>query len=177
MYLETKRLLIRDLTYQDLDALYNYAKRPMIGPMAGWKPHQDKAESKLVLEWMIKSNEVYAITPKETNQLIGTIGLHIRKKEHERLHIREIGYALSNDYWGVGIMPEAVHAIIKYGFETMQLKKILVGHMTSNLQSKRVIEKCGFIQTHHEYRDHLGEQKVIQMYALERETYGKNISI
>ena len=177
MFLETKRLFIRDLTYQDLDALFDYAKRPMIGPMAGWQPHHDRSESKLVLEWMIKSKEVFAITPKETNQLIGTIGLHVRKKEHERFQIRELGYALSNDYWGVGIMPEAVKAIIKYGFETMDLKKIIVGHMVSNVQSKRVIEKCGFIHTHHEYRDHLGEQKVIQMYAIERETYGKNISV
>ncbi len=177
MFLETKRLYIRDLTYQDLDALFDYAKRPMIGPMAGWKPHQDKAESKLVLEWMIKSKEVFAIAPKETNQLIGTIGLHVRKKEHELLHIREIGYALNNDYWGIGIMPEAVRAMIQYGFEEMQLKKIIIGHIHSNTQSQRVIEKCGFKPTHHEYRDHIGEQKVVIMYALEREDYGKNISI
>ncbi len=177
MFIETKRLYIRDLTHQDLDPLYAYAKKPMIGPMAGWKPHQDIKESKLVLDWMMHSKEVFAIAAKETNQLIGTIGLHVRKKEHERLHIREIGYALNNDYWGVGIMPEAVNAMINYGFETMQLKKIIVGHIASNIQSKRVIEKCGFQETHHEYRDHLGEQKVVIMYALERKDYGKDISI
>jgi RimJ/RimL family protein N-acetyltransferase len=177
MWIETKRLIIRQLTHQDLDALYDYAKRDMIGPLAGWRPHQNKSESKLVLEWMIDSKEVYAIAPKETNQLIGTIGLHVRKKEHELLHVRELGYALSNDYWGVGIMPEAVKAILTYGFETMHLKKIIVGHISNNIQSKRVIEKCGFIPTHHEYRDHLGEQKIVQMYAIERNIYGKDISI
>ena len=88
MFIETKRLYIRDLTHQDLDPLYAYAKKPMIGPMAGWKPHQDIKESKLVLDWMIHSKEVFAIAAKETNQLIGTIGLHVRKKEHEHLHIR-----------------------------------------------------------------------------------------
>ncbi len=47
----------------------------------GWmETHQDIKESKLVLDWMMHSKEVFAIAAKETNQLIGTIGLHVRKK-------------------------------------------------------------------------------------------------
>lgn len=57
---------------------------------------------------------------------------------------REIGYVLSKAYWGRGLMPEAVKAVIRYLFDTVQLDFILVGHFDWNRQSARVIEKCGF---------------------------------
>lgn len=57
---------------------------------------------------------------------------------------REIGYVLSKDYWGMGLMPEAVKAVIKYLFEDVKLDFIICNHYTDNDQSKRVKEKCGF---------------------------------
>ncbi len=57
---------------------------------------------------------------------------------------REIGYVLSKDYWGMGLMPEAVKAAIKYAFEELNVDVLLCGHFNFNLKSKRVIEKCGF---------------------------------
>lgn len=57
---------------------------------------------------------------------------------------REIGYVLSKDYWGMGLMPEAVQAVISYLFDVARLDFIIVGHFDWNKQSRRVIEKCGF---------------------------------
>ena len=43
--LQTKRLILRKWTEADADSLYEYAKDPAVGPIAGWPPHQLKEES------------------------------------------------------------------------------------------------------------------------------------
>ena len=50
----------------------------------------------------------------------------------------------SRDYWGRGLMPEAVKAVTAYLFDTVGLDFLLVGHFDWNRQSARVIQKCGF---------------------------------
>ena len=57
---------------------------------------------------------------------------------------REIGYVLSKSYWGKGLMPEAVSAVIRYLFDDLHFDFLLCGYYDFNKQSKRVQEKCGF---------------------------------
>lgn len=57
---------------------------------------------------------------------------------------REIGCVLSKDYWGQGLMPEAINEVIKYLFIEKGLDIIFYGHFVRNNQSARVSEKCGF---------------------------------
>ena len=57
---------------------------------------------------------------------------------------REIGYVLSKDYWGKGLMPEAVKAVIDYLFNVINLDFLTCGYYEFNSQSKKVQEKCGF---------------------------------
>lgn len=162
---ETNRLIIRKLKKTDLKAMFHYAKNPNIGPRAGWAPHQNLEETALILDWMIKEDEVWAITLKPNDTLIGTVGLHARHAMHKMLHIRELGFVLDEAYWGKGIMVEASLALIDYGFHQMKLTKITCGHYQDNIQSKRVIEKLGFQFTHVEYREKDdGSTKEVMMY-------------
>lgn len=55
-----------------------------------------------------------------------------------------IGYVLSEDYWGKGLMSEAVKEVIRYLFEEVKLDIISCYHYPFNIRSKRVIEKSGF---------------------------------
>lgn len=57
---------------------------------------------------------------------------------------REIGYVLSKDYWGRGLMCEAVKAIMAYCFSQLNYDILTCGHFIHNHQSQRVIEKSGF---------------------------------
>ena len=41
-------------------------------------------------------------------------------------------------------MPEAVNAVIEYGFSVLELEAFSIEHFVENSQSRRVIEKCGF---------------------------------
>ena len=144
--LTTDRLILRAWKETDSKDLYEYAKTDLVGPNAGWPPHKSEEESKAIIKMFIEGNEVYAIVLKEENKVIGGIGIHSRKPDESLAHLdqREIGYVLNPKYWGREIVPEAVKALIEYGFNKMNLDLIWCCHYDFNHKSKRVVEKCGF---------------------------------
>ena len=142
--LETDRLIIRPWKLSDRDDFYEYAKNPNIGSNAGWEPHANKIESKEILEMFIDKDETWAIVYKENNKVIGSIGIHKDEKRGSTIKSKMLGYVLSQDYWGNGIMTEASKKVIQYVFEEKELDVLSVIHYTFNIRSKRVIEKCGF---------------------------------
>lgn len=170
--LVTKRLILRELTLDDLESFFFYAKKPNIGPKAGWRPHESIDETLKILRMMIHEEEVWCITPKERNIMIGTIGLHVRNFDNALANRKEIGYVLDDTYWGMGLMTEAVFAVLHYAFIDLELDEVVCGHMVDNIQSHRVIEKTGFKYTHDEDRDHFDSTKVkIKMYRITKKEY------
>ncbi len=144
--IETERLILRDWQLSDSKDLYEYAKSDLVGPNAGWPTHENEAFSKKIIRSFIEEGCVYAIELKGENKVIGGIGIHERQPDKNLLHLnqREIGYVLNPKYWGQGIAPEAVNVLIEYGFKELNLDIIWCGHYKENINSKRVIEKCGF---------------------------------
>ncbi|MBU9712315.1 GNAT family N-acetyltransferase [Evansella tamaricis] len=144
--LVTERLILRDWQLTDSKDLYEYAKNELVGPNAGWLPHKNEEESKDIIRMFMRNNDTYAIVLKAENKVIGSIGLHDRKPDESlaELKQREIGYVLNPNYWGMGIIPEAVKCLIKYSFTKLDLDLIWCGHFNFNHNSKRVSEKCGF---------------------------------
>lgn len=146
--IHTERLWLRPLEMDDLDDLYAYACVPGVGEMAGWKHHESPEETSAIIESMLRRREVLAIVHEADHKMIGTLGLHPVDKIDSDLfpqyRMREIGYVLSKAYWGQGLMPEAVRAVIQYCFDTLELNALICCHFAENRQSRRVIEKCGF---------------------------------
>lgn len=146
--LETDRLIIHPWKIEDLEDFYEYAKVDGVGQMAGWNPHTSIQESKNILLSFIDEKNEFALELKENNKVIGSIGLEklsiTLNEPYDNYIGREIGYVLSRDYWGKGIMPEAVKRVIRFCFEEEQYDFLLCSHYITNNQSKRVIEKCGF---------------------------------
>lgn len=142
--LQTGRLILRAWAEADLDDFYAYASNPRIGPGAGWQPHRDKQESKAILNSFIKEDETWALVWKQNGKVIGSVGLHPDRKR-TGINSRMIGYVLSEEYWGRGIMVEAVQRALQHGFEDLGLEIVAVYHFPFNQRSRRVIEKCGFI--------------------------------
>ena len=139
--LETDRLILRGWKESDLYDFYEYAKEPEVGPAAGWKPHEKIEESQRILNDFIKKQQVWAIVLKENDKVIGSIGLH--DDEKRRLdNAKMMGYVLSKDYWGQGLMTEAAKRVVKYVFEDMKIDVLSIYHYPFNKASKRVIEKC-----------------------------------
>ena len=166
--LNSERLILRNWQESDSSDLYEYAKSELVGPNAGWKPHQNEEESKEIIKMFIKNNDSYAIVLKSENKVIGSIGLHHRKPDEtlNDLKQREIGYVLNPNYWGKGFIPEAVNCLLNYGFNELNLDLIWCGHFDFNNNSKRVNEKCGFNYqfTKREKRKLLDNQEVNTLY-------------
>lgn len=145
--LETERLILRPWQESDLEDLYEYASVDGVGQMAGWTSHKDMEESRNILRCFIRDNHTLAIQDKESGKVIGSIGLEpLRNMDNflDSLLGREVGYVLSKAYWGMGLMPEAVRAVIDYCFYTLGYDFLACGYFHWNSQSRRVNEKLGF---------------------------------
>lgn len=145
--IETPRLLLRPWAMADLEDFYEYARVEGVGQMAGWCPHKSREESAAILESFVREKKTFALVLKETGKAIGSLGLEEREsipEEDRGLFGREIGYVLSKDYWGRGLMPEAVGAVTDFCFHTLGYDWLTCSHFLWNNQSRRVIEKCGF---------------------------------
>lgn len=170
--IHTERLILRGLKLDDVNDLFAYAKKANIGPMAGWSPHKSIEETFKILRLLIREQEVWGLTTKKEDTLIGTIGLHIRTFDNAVENKREIGYVLNDIYWGQGLMVEAVLKVLAYGFESLELDGISCGHIITNHQSKRVIEKCGFKYTHTEKRKYIDKKEIdVMVYNMTKEDY------
>lgn len=145
--IETDRLILRAWRETDLADLYEYASVEGVGEMAGWNHHQSMEESQRILDFFISGKKTFALELKENGKVIGSLGLEPRDEDAglpEELQGREIGYVLSRDYWGRGLMPEAVKAVIDYCFQELSFDYLTCGHFDRNDRSRRVVEKSGF---------------------------------
>ena len=146
--LETGRLRLRTWRMDDLQDFYNYAKDPDVGPWAGWKPHGSTEDSREILERWVnntdKNDIKLALEDKVTGKVIGSIGIEPDGSRPNVERCRILGYVLGKDYWGRGLMTEAVRAAIDYALRVLKLRLLTVTHYTINQRSRRVIEKSGF---------------------------------
>lgn len=112
--LKTQRMILRPWKDTDLNDFYEYAKVDGVGQLAGWTPHKNIEESKVILDIFIEGKKTFAIEYR--NKVIGSLGIECYNEENypefNSFQGREIGYVLSKDFWGQDIMPEAVKAVI-----------------------------------------------------------------
>ena len=167
--LKTDRLTLRPWKESDLEDFYTYASVDGIGQMAGWMPHKDREESRQILRHFIEGKKTFAL--EHNGKVIGSLGIEAYREgaypELAALQGRSIGYVLSKDYWGQGLMPEAVNAVIAWLFDEIKLDFIFVGHFDWNRQSRRVIEKCGFrYLTSTKYETKFGTMETTMDYVL-----------
>ncbi len=145
--IETDRLILRPWRESDLSDFYEYARVPGVGEMAGWNHHKSIEESRKILDLFIREKKTFALEFKETGRVIGSLGLEPGDQDAglpDSLEGREIGYVLSTDYWGRGLMPEAVQAVIHHCFSVLDYDYLTCGHFDYNHRSRRVVEKSGF---------------------------------
>ena len=144
--LTTERMILRAWKQSDLDDFYEYASVDGVGQMAGWNPHKSKEETQMILNSFMNHKKTFALVFE--GKVIGSLGIEEYDEnshpELKNLKGRSIGYVLSKEYWGRGLMPEAVKAVIDYMFDDVNADFLLVSHFDWNKQSQRVIQKCGF---------------------------------
>ncbi len=144
--IETERLILRRFAYSDDEAmLVNWVADVNVQSLYSEPVYTTKAEVKTLLDKYIGSyaqDSAYrwAIILKETGTCIGQIAYFLMDSKN---HFAEIEYCIGEAFQRRGYATEATLAVIRYGFEAINLHKVQICHKASNVPSKKVIEKCG----------------------------------
>lgn len=152
MEFRTERLILRPWKENDAESLYEYAKNPEVGPIAGWPVHTSVENSLDIIKNVLSAPETYAVCLKHDNRAIGSVGLIPPMQSHTNASKDEIeiGYWIGVPFWGNGYIPEAVRRLQKHAFEDMECSAMWCGYYDGNEKSQRCQEKCGFVYHHTE---------------------------
>ncbi|WP_345225295.1 GNAT family N-acetyltransferase [Hymenobacter koreensis] len=140
---ETDRLALRPITEADYDLYYLLNTEPEVMRHIG-APRSPE----VVREYLRNMAADYTRWPglgrwftveKATGAVVG---IHLFKPLENTEHI-ELGYRLLPAYWGRGYATEMGRALVRYGFEQLQLPRVVGVTSPENVDSQRVLEKCG----------------------------------
>ncbi|MCB2297891.1 GNAT family N-acetyltransferase [Clostridium tagluense] len=143
--INTDRLLLRKYESDDAaDMFENWANDCEVTKFLSWKPHNNVQDTKEIIDQVVERYEnstyYWAIKFKEIDEVIGDISI---VRFDETCCSCEIGYCMSRKYWGMGIMSEALKAVIDYLFSEIGFNRIAATHDTNNIASGKVMIKSG----------------------------------
>ncbi|NJC82695.1 GNAT family N-acetyltransferase [Planosporangium mesophilum] len=160
MELVTSRLLLREFSESDLDAVHAYAADPEVTRFMDWGPNSPEdtaaflAEVRQDRQAAPRSAYTLAVVVHATGDLVGAIHLEETSRAHRR---GEMGYVLAQPHWRRGYATEAAAAILRFGFDEVGLRKITATCDPDNVASARVLEKIGM-----QYEGHLRQHLLIR---------------
>ncbi len=140
--IETERLLLSSLTYEDIADCVEYAnnEKAQQYTLAIPFPYTEEDAKNFVdlcKEEFNKGNSItLGIRIKETRKLIGSIELRLKKFDKA-----EVGYMINEAYWNKGYTSEALKAMLSFGFRELHLNKIYAFHLLGNDASAAVMKK------------------------------------
>ena len=147
MMIETCRMCLRPWRDEDAPALYRYASDPRVGPIAGWPVRGDGEASREGIRGVLSEPETYAVVLKQSGEPVGSAGIMLPGRGNLPMEPgeAEIGYWIGVPYWGRGLIPESVEALLKRCFTELDCRRVWCVSFEGNQRSERVQEKCGFI--------------------------------
>ena len=155
--LETGRLLLRRLTVDDSEMMFNnWASDPEVTRYLRWNAHRSWAETAEMLnEWEKHYGDPtfyqWGVENKRSGVLMGTISLFPAPELKTGWHLNteilgsawEAGYALGRKWWNNGYMTEALCAVRDYWFNTVDAPWLVAIHANENVASSAVLQKAG----------------------------------
>jgi len=144
--LHTPRLVLRAPVDADADLVFRIQSDLRVNRYLGRPPDRAVDDSAKRVAAMIAALRDgtgirWIVCLREDGTAIGTGGLWRWVREHR---LAEVGYDLLPQHWGRGYMPEAVRAMVRYGFATLRLHRIEANVDPANVASVRLLEKVGF---------------------------------
>ena len=175
--IETERLLLRHVTMDDAEAMFQYAS-DRENTRYTFPTNQSLEETKNNIAQFYLANPLgrWGIELKSNGQFIGTIDLH---KIDPILKKAAIGYIINQKYWNQGLTTEANRAVIELAFEKVGMNKLTALHDKDNPASGKVMEKSGMRFSHEEpyaRMDNKESGRIITRvyYVLTKEDYFSN---
>lgn len=144
--LETERLILRRFSIEDANSMFNnWANDAEVTKYLTWPTHADVSVSKAIISsWMElyqKPNHYsWTIVLKEITEPIGSIAV---VELRDDISMVDIGYCIGRKWWHKGYTSEALKELIRFFFEEVGVNRIESKHDLRNLNSGRVMQKCG----------------------------------
>ena len=125
--------------------VFDYGSDPEVSKYLTWSYYTGQRDAVRFLSYVIpryKSGEFsdWALIERETGKMIGTCGF---TSFNTAANSAEVGYVLHRAYWGKELAPEALRAVVRFGFEYLGLRRIEARYIVGNERSLRVMEKVG----------------------------------
>lgn len=151
MEFKTNRLSIRPVSIDDKESIFKYRSDSETNKYQGWIPETVEDVEVFIGKTSVKINEPetwfqFVIIEKESDKLIGDIGIHFMDAENKQV---EIGCTLNKDYQGKGYATEALKAILDYLIHTLEKHRIVTSIDPENSNSIRLVERLGFRKEAH----------------------------
>lgn len=146
--IETDRLILRRFIKDDAKASFtNWTSDRRVTEFLRWPTHDNiDITEKVLNNWIAQYNQTdfyqWAIIQKNLNEPIGAISVVGMDEQTEKVHI---GYCIGSKWWHLGFTSEAFSAIISFFFKQVEVKRIESQHDPENLNSGKVMKKCGLI--------------------------------
>jgi len=175
-YIETERLILREVIEQDVDGMFELDSNPIVHQYLGKKPITTKQQAKNVVKFIRQQYEErgigrFATIEKASGEFIGWSGLKLNVGKKEELNGKQnfydIGYRFMPRYWNKGYATESSIAILDFGFKTLKLKKIVGAAEIENIASNKILLKIG-LQFINEFDF---ENAKVNWYELKKENY------
>ncbi len=150
-YIETPRLILRDINIEDVEGLYRLDSNPLVHKYLGNQTISKIEEAEYAVKFIREqydSNGIgrWATIEKESGAFIGWSGLkYLTEEENGHINFFDVGYRLIPEFWGKGYATEACKAALKFGFSEFNMDKIVGTANELNLASIRVLSKCGLV--------------------------------
>ena len=180
-YLETERLILRELLESDLDGIFELDSDPVVHKYLGNNPIKTKEQAKEAINF-IRQQYVelgigrFAAIEKSSGNFIGWSGIKLNTGEKESLNGKQdfydIGYRFMPRYWGKGYASESSFATLNYGFNELKIETMCGAAEVENVASNKVLQKIGlkFIE------DFMYKGEKINWYELNKDDYEKRMS-
>lgn len=153
MQLQTPRLLLRELTPEDLATIHNMNTIPEVDQYNTLGLPENIAVTEQLLQgWLLEQHVsprlhyIFGIIDIASGTFTGMIGLRLGKLKYR---IAEVWYKLFPDQWGKGYATEALKELLRFAFRDMNLHRIEAGCAVGNAGSIKVLEKVGMTREGH----------------------------
>ncbi|MBU8725691.1 GNAT family N-acetyltransferase [Bacillus pumilus] len=176
--IHTERLILKQATIEDAEDMHIYLSNETVCRYMGIDAHESIEDTKGEIKWYDnifkeQTGIRWGISLKENPAIIGSCGFLNLEKQHLRT---EIGYELHHDHWRNGIMSEAIAAVLRYGFQEMNLNRIEAIIDPANTSSVQLLENFDFVREGLLREYDLGQNGFddVFMYAVLKRDYEQN---
>ena len=142
---KTPRLSLRAVDFSDIDLVWDATRFEGFNDGMTWDPPASKEEIIQVTErnlehWQQGKDYVFTVCLRDPAIAIGRVGL-LKVADSDTWNI---GFWVHPDYWSNGYASEAAQAVLDFGFDVLQAKKVVTAHAIWNKRSQHVIQGLGF---------------------------------